>query len=164
MKALLAAIVFLLAAMAAGHAADQPQTFPEIKEWSSLRIVYESRITYPDGEAYKVEIFPDGAVWYEGFAGVAAKGQIPLRISREAVTALFAKFRAANFFALNDAYRGGLHDVGQNEITLTIAFDGRSKSVTDYFGPLAGMPASVTEIERTIEQIKGLKALIKAYE
>jgi hypothetical protein len=160
-------VVFSLAATALGAraaAVASAAEFPEIKDWSSLHIVLERRVKYPAGQAYKVEIFADGTVWYEGFVGVAAKGQIPLKITRQTVVAIVDKFRAAQFFALREAYYAPIYDLGGSETTLTFTCDGRSKSVVEYLGGLAGMPAAVTDIEKAIEKIDGLKPLIEGYQ
>jgi len=139
---------------------EKRTSFPQIEDWSSLLIVLDAKSMYPAGAAYEIEIRADGSVWYEGIADVAAKGPIPLRTTPDAVKALVEKFRAADFFALRAVYRPELWDAGGSEITLTFSVDGRSKSVTEYLGGLAGMPETVSQLEQAVHDIADIKPLI----
>lgn len=158
----IAALCASLACADGAAARDRRTTFPEIQDWNSLRMTFETHAGFWGGPSYRVEVAGDGTVWYEGLDGVAAKGPVPLKISRAQVEALFAAFRRADFFVQRDAYAAQMYDIGTDVVTLT--FDGRSKSVRDHMGTFAGMPASVTKIERAMKAIDGLQALVEGYQ
>lgn len=157
----IATAIWACAAVRAEPIAQRAE-FPEIRDWNSLRMVLEETPGFWGGRAYRVEISGDGSVWYEGGFGAAAKGPIPVKISRDIVEDLFEQFRRADFFNLRDAYVAEISDIGDYYITLS--FDSRTKRVRDHMGVLAGMPPSVVEIEQTIKSLPEVRPLIEGYQ
>jgi hypothetical protein len=76
---------------------------------------------------YSVEVRGDGQVFFNGEENVPVLGPHRSRISREAVTSLFAAFREADFFSLKDEYVALVTD--NRSCTTSIEFDGHKKSV-----------------------------------
>ena len=107
---------------------------------------------------YTVEIGGDGSVTYTGESYVAVDGVRRERIAPEAVDALIARFREADFFSLNDEYVAGITDLPTYAVTLTIG--GRTKRVVDYAGSMEGMPFAVMRLERAIDRIARTRAWI----
>jgi hypothetical protein len=129
----------------------QHVAFPDIKNWSSLRISFERTQCFGDCPIYKVTVAGDGTVSWHGEAFVKTKGSAVAQIAPEKVRGLFEAFRKAEFFWLFDRYIAtGIADVPYH-IT-TIAFDGHTKTVTEYAGEEMGMPEVVHELEWAIDE------------
>lgn len=127
--------------------------FPEIRDWSSLRMTLARTACYGMCPAYSLEVDGDGTVKYHGSAFVLVTGEHQSKISRADVEQLFAQFRAADYFSLKDAYRAGITDNPTE--TTSIEFEGHRKQVVDYVGSYVGMPDVVSELETAIDRIAG---------
>jgi hypothetical protein len=127
--------------------------FPEINDWNTLRITLSRSGCYGRCPAYKVEIHGDGTVLYDGKDYVAHKGSHMTKISHASLVELIDFFRTANYFSLRDRYVSGITDYPEYETS--IAFDGVSKSVSDYAGQSVGMPATVSDLEAAIDRLSG---------
>lgn len=138
---------------------DTSIPFPEIKDWKSLRIRLKRTLCYGPCPAYSVEVSGDGSVDFDGVSNVFIVGHYQARISDEAVRELVAAFRRANYFSLKDRYAAPITD--NPTYTISIQFDGITKSVTDYAGVLVGMPEVVEDLESTIDRIAGTEKWIK---
>ncbi len=153
-------LAVLLAARA--HAAD---AMPDVADWSTLKITLWRGGC--DCEVYKVQISGDGAVEYEGVDVVAVRGVHRFRIPVSAVHDLVAVFRHANFFdAPDDNMRGEpgtVHAIVNDAFTttVTIAFDGRSKQVTDYAGSEFQVFENVRALEALIDDTTGMSSWVK---
>jgi hypothetical protein len=125
--------------------------FPEIHDWSTLRITLSRSACYGKCPAYTIEIHGDGTVLYEGEADVAHKGTHTTKISHLSFVELVDFFRKANYFSLRDRYVSSITDNPVYETS--ISFDGVSKSVLDYVGQSDGMPATVFDVEAAIDRL-----------
>jgi len=128
----------------------QHVAFPAIKDWHSLRITLRRTMCYGTCPAYSVTIDGDGNVAFEGQNFVAAKGRRTGRIAPEQVKALYDAFEKADFFSLLDNYASHITDMPSTIVTL--AYDGHSKTVTDYAGLRIGMPQAVADLEALIDK------------
>jgi ankyrin repeat protein len=137
----------------------QPVPFPEIKDSNSLRMTLARTACYGTCPAYSIEVRGDGTVIYIGKMFVLITGEHHSRISKERVQELFAKFRSANYFSLNDEYRAGITDNPTE--TTSIEFNGRKKQVIDYVGSYVGMPDVVGDLEQSFDQLAGSDKWIK---
>lgn len=125
---------------------EQHISFPEINNWSSLRITLQrtcSPSLFP--LPYKLTIFGDGRV-QDGYGN---RGYV----SAEAVRQLVNLFRIADYFNLFDQYFA--MPSRACFFMTSISFDNESKSVVDYGGVFVGMP----EVVRTVED--GIDLLAK---
>lgn len=102
---------------------------------------------------YTVTINGEGQVRYEGRRFVNVRGERTATIPREDVARLVARFDEIGFDRLNDAYRAQVSDLPSYTVTLTR--DGRTKTVVDYGGTGAGMPASVRALQDEIDRVAG---------
>jgi len=108
---------------------------------------------------YSVSIDAGGKVTFSGSrpsrgpAPPPCPGTQTWRIPLSSVTTLRDQLDRADFFALKDSYRGGLMDVPTFSVTVTRG--GRTKTVVDRAGEMAGMPKSVHEIEAAIDKAAG---------
>lgn len=144
-----AAIALALVAPAGARAGDIPPAYA-VKDWSSVRITLDASPCIGTCPVYNVSIAGDGAVSYNGSDCVAAQGPRTGRVSEDGVRRLFRMFADADFLSLNDAYRFGEPD--GPTLTVTLAFDGKTKSVQDYSGQKVGMPKAVSDIEDAIDR------------
>jgi hypothetical protein len=148
---------------------DREAPFPAV-DYSNLRIGLTRSACLGDCPDYSVTIDGGGAVFFttrspalkgSGEAhrqfgargGVLLPGEHRARMDRSTLDALIERFRAARFFGLEPEYRAPVTDLP----TYVLKFEtgGRSWTVTDYAGSLAGMPAVVTELEEAVDLAAG---------
>jgi len=127
--------------------------FPKISDWNSLHIRMERTACYGTCPVYSVEIAGDGTVTFIGERYVNATGQQTAHIAKAKVQELFKKFEKCEFFWTRDAYEASITDMPSTIVS--ISFDTRSKSVTDYAGERAGMPKAIAELEEAIDKAAG---------
>jgi len=142
-----------------GARPDAKVPFPGIKDWSTLRIRLERSGCYGSCPIYSVEISGDGTVSYVGRYYVAVTGVQTYHIDQEAVRGLYRAFEKAEFFWTYDAYESPITDFPT--YTISISFDGHSKTIVDYAGKRAGMPKVITDLEDTIDAVAGTERWIK---
>ena len=127
--------------------------FPEIHEWSSLRITLSRSGCYGNCSAYEIEIRGDGTALYDGQANVGTTGKKKAKISHGSLVKLVAAFRKVDYFSLAAGYASGVTDMPT--YVTSISFDGVSKSVLDYVGREVGMPPGVSDVEVAIDRLSG---------
>jgi hypothetical protein len=147
--------------------ADDPPTAADL---SKIEITLQRSACFGVCPAYKVSIHGDGLVVFttelrpdepasalfaatEKREGVVLPGTHEDRIAPGAVAALFEQFRKGGFFDLRMSYRADVTD--NPTYVLTVDTGQRQKSVEDYVGKEAGMPAVVTELERAVDKAAG---------
>ncbi|HEX3673262.1 MAG TPA: DUF6438 domain-containing protein [Rhizomicrobium sp.] len=153
--------IFLLAAIAVLVLSLVPKLgeygphkrFPEVRNWESVTIRLERSLCYGTCPSYSVELHGDGTVLYDGRDCVAIMGPRTGHVPAAAVVGLVQQFRNADYFSLKENYVASITD-GPTFRT-SIGFDGHSKSVGDYLGESAGMPAAVEALERAIDKTTG---------
>jgi hypothetical protein len=124
-------------------------SFPEIKDWSGLRITLNRTACFGACPAYNVVIHGDGSVDFNGKAFVMIVGSQHAKISTQAVRDLVSNFKRADYFSLNNQYVTPVTDCPS--YTTSISFDGVTKSVQDYMGTESGMPEVVGDLEEEID-------------
>lgn len=125
--------------------------FPQVKQWNSLVMTLERSGCFGTCAAYRIEVHGDGTVLYEGRNFVAVMGKHRATIAKSSVEAIVDAFRNADYFSLREKYEAGITD--NPTYRTSIAFDGHSKQVIDYVGGMVGMPESVTQLEKAIDQL-----------
>lgn len=133
--------------------------FPEIKDWSSLRIKLKRTACFGSCPDYSVEVRGDGEVTFQGRSHVLIPGDHRGKISKQSLQELFETFRQANYFSIRDEYAAMITD--NPSYTTSIEFDGHSKSVHDYVGLQVGMPEAVKNVEDAIDRLAGTAKWIK---
>jgi hypothetical protein len=156
MMSVLAAV--FAAAFVAACAGDKPDD-SAVRDWNTLQITLERGVCFGACPDYTVTIHGDGRVVYEGRRFVAQTGKREATVPRDAVRALLRKFRQADFFSLRDNYHAQVTDLPTYRVTL--AHDGRRKSVSDYGGEMMGMPKAVTELEQAIDETANTRQWVK---
>lgn len=120
---------------------------------SSLHIQLSRGACFGTCPAYDVSI--DGAgnvVWY-GDLYTVLNGEHRAQIPVSTVQKLVSMFAAADFYSLDDDYTASVTDNPTNFITFSMGR--RRKTITDYVGFAAGMPKSVSDLERAIDAAAG---------
>ena len=148
MKFLTAAI--LAVSLLAGCA---PVEAPGPNPDTQVRITLTRTVCFGFCPAYTVSITGDGDVYYVGQSFVNVVGEQHATISRDDVSALVARFDAAHFESLRDAYRAQVTDLPT--YTLALERNGRSKTVVDYGGLSAGMPQAVRDLQDEVDRVAG---------
>lgn len=133
--------------------------FPVIKDIASLKMTLSRSGCYGPCSSYSVEILGNGEVMFEADGYTAVAGEHRDRISQEAVMQIFEAFRAADYFSLDPVYAGQISD--SSTYVTSISFDGHTKSVRDYVGRMAEMPASVSAIEHAIDRVARTEKWVK---
>jgi ankyrin repeat protein len=133
--------------------------FPEIKDWSTLKIgLVRGRCLGGLCPDYFVEVRGDGSVTYRGGDAVAVSGEHHFQIPKQRARAVVEAFRKAEFFWLYDAYLPPASDARWEEVS--IAFDGREKTVVEAAGDIDGLPAAVYEAMDAIDNAVDIKTWI----
>jgi hypothetical protein len=135
-------------------------SFPEIKDWSSLRITLRRTRCFGTCPSYSLTVSGDGSVVYNGEAYVHYCGEIRGHVAQESVRQLVQLFKRADYFNTFDRYAMSMTD--GTTFTTSIAFDDKSKSVADYSGLWVGMPESVMDIEDGLAHLAGPKVWAKS--
>lgn len=125
-------------------------SFPEPNPPTNFSIRLSRSGCYGSCPGYSVKIQGDGIVSYKGSWYVSIEGEHTTHVSPETARQLFDRFRTANFFALKNEYRAGVTDNPTYCLELTVG--SRKKVITDYVGEWVGLPASVTELEDSVDQ------------
>lgn len=125
-------------------------------------VTLQRTICFGSCPAYTVSVDATGLVQYEGTRCVAVYGHQESRLSQERLRALRAAFRAIDFFALQDVYRGdegrscapGFFD-GTTIIT-TLRESGIEKTVRNWHGcNPQDVAARLDSFERDVDELLG---------
>jgi Domain of unknown function (DUF6438) len=100
---------------------------------------------------YKLTIYGNGKVVYEGKRFVKVTGTRTTTISQAAVRKLIAEFQKINYFQLQDNYTGGHTDAPSAITSLTMG-KRRQKTVNHYLAS-PNAPTQLTELEKTIDTV-----------
>lgn len=103
---------------------------------------------------YEVSIDGNGVVTFDGQRYVAVERQLKYRVSVAEVTRLLDRFKAADFFSLDNDYQADVTDIPGFKVSLE--YGGVTKSVIDYMGLAVGMPVSVVRLEEEIDRMAGV--------
>jgi len=118
---------------------DRTVPFPKTSDLAGVSIQLRRSGCYGTCPSYSVTIRGDGQVSYRGDRFVSIPGVHTSRIDASEVSTLLDRFRAANFFGLQDRYLASVTD--EPSYQLSVRLDGHVKVVLDYVGEWVGMPA-----------------------
>jgi hypothetical protein len=95
--------------------------------------IFELELTrcYGTCPAYKVVVFENDSLMYEGLKYVAKEGQITKKLPRGTVSQLVEKFRQADFFKFQNQYTSNMSDFPTTYISFTDK--GVTKKIMDYY-------------------------------
>lgn len=116
---------------------------------------------------YRIAIFADGTVIYEGRYFVRRSGLIKSGISPEVLAKLVSDLEASGFFQLESNYGYGNKDhcesmqSGEPAAILSVSNRGRSKTVLHNHGCVGPAPNLLTELEDKVDRAVGAVKWIK---
>jgi hypothetical protein len=97
--------------------------------------------------SYKVVIFENDSLSYEGMRHVAKEGIISKQLPKGTVNQLVEKFRSANFFKFQNQYTSNMSDFPTTYISFTDK--GITKKIMDYYKA----PESLRQLEMLISDL-----------
>jgi hypothetical protein len=116
---------------------------------------------------YKLEIFADGRVVYEGKDSVKRKGRVQGRIPKAAVQQLVREFNRINYMRLDDEYTSEGPNCPEywtdsaSAIT-SLNWKGRQKTIHHYYGCRgARVLDQLTALENKIDKVANTKRWVK---
>jgi hypothetical protein len=110
-------------------------------------ITMERTVCYGACPAYRLTIYGNGRIVYEGKKNVKVEGTRTGHISKRQVRELVAEFERIKFFDLEDEYIAPATDLPST--TTSITLEGRKKSIENY-GWLA--PQELADLEMKIDK------------
>lgn len=123
---------------------------PPVRPNSRVTITLVRTMCYGRCPAYTVTVGTRGIV-FEGGRFVVALGKHTAPVEAEKVRELAKKFVAADFYSMDTSYQA--HVTDNPTFELSIAVDGHTKKVVDYVGSWVGMPAVITDLEDSVDEL-----------
>jgi hypothetical protein len=106
---------------------------------------------------YKLTVYGNGKVVYEGKRFVKVTGTRTTTISQTALRKLIADFQKINYFKLQDSYTGGHTDAPSAITSLTM---GKKQKTVHHYLPSPDAPTQLTELENKIDAVVNSKQWI----
>ena len=148
------------------YAGPADRDFPQDYTLDEVVITMARTTCFGTCPAYRVQIFGDGRVVFEGEAFVAVKGVHTGTASREAIRALLGLFEDADFFRQPEGFTACMTDAARYYVQLEIG--AMKKSLVDYVGGQVSetcggedMPSIITRIENEIDRVAGTERWIE---
>ena len=158
MKKGLVAIIILVALMLIVADCARTQT-PTPTNLDEVVITLERTVCFGTCPEYKLTIYGNGTVEYEGKRFVKIEGKRTIAISEEKIRQLFSEFKKIDYFSLNDSYEEFMAtDMPSAFTSLTV--DGKTKTVRHYHGDFSA-PKELTDLENKIDEIVNSNQWIK---
>jgi hypothetical protein len=97
--------------------------------------------------SYKVAVFENDSLTYEGTSHVAKEGMVSKQLPNGTVSQLVEKFRGANFFKFQNQYTSNMSDFPTTYISFTDK--GVTKKIMDYYNA----PERLKQLEMLISDL-----------
>lgn len=130
-------------------------------------ITLERTACFGSCPVYKVKIFADGKVVYEGKKFVKRKGKIQARITKAEVQRLVSEFNNLNYLNLEDEYNPGGPNCPEGwtdhpSAITSLEWQGKKKTIRHYHG-CKGAPVldQLTALEDKIDEIAKTKRWLR---
>lgn len=131
-------------------------------------ITLERTVCFGTCPAYKLEIFADGKVVYEGKEFVKRKGKAEGRITKDKLEQLVREFERINYLSLDDYYserdpKNCPESWTDNpSATTSLNWKGKTKTIEHYYG-CRGLVVldQLTALERKIDEVANSKRWVK---
>ncbi|MBD2019873.1 hypothetical protein H6F43_06680 [Leptolyngbya sp. FACHB-36] len=142
---------------AAAPASPQSELNQPQRSSTQVALTLERTACFGFCPMYKVTVYGNGKVVYEGRRFVKVTGTRTTTISRAAVRKLVAEFQKINYFKLQDQYTGGHTDAPSAITSLTM---GRKQKTVNHYLPSPDAPTQLTELENKIDAVVNSKQWI----
>ncbi len=150
-------LVLLPSATANSGIVKQTNNLPPQQGQRRVAMTLQRTVCFGFCPIYKLSIYGDGTVVYEGERYVKVKGRQTTTISKAAVKQLMREFERIEYFALSDQYTGGPTDMPSAITSLTVGK--RSKTIHHYLGA-PNAPQALTKLENKIDEVVNSKQWI----
>ena len=145
---LTAAILVCVILITAGCARTQT---PIPDDLDDVVITLERTVCFGVCPEYKLTVYGNGTVVYEGRRFVRVEGKRTAAIGEDKVRQLLSEFESIDYFSLEDSYEEHMAtDMPAAFTSLTV--NGKTKAVRHYHGDL-GAPEELTELEDRIDEV-----------
>lgn len=119
-----------------------------LQENTAKQVFYlETTPCYGTCPSYKVSIFENDSLTYEGIKYVAKEGFLSKKLSKGTVEKLKEQFRNAHFFSFQNQYTAQVSDFPSTYISFTD--QGKTKKIMDYYHA----PESLKKLEGYINDL-----------
>ena len=124
---------------------------PTPRDMKEVVITLERTACFGICPVYRLTIYGDGRVVYEGIRCVRIEGTRTATISENKIDELITEFRKIDFFSLKDSYEE--HNATDMPSAFTsLIINGETKTIRHYHGDFSA-PQRLTELENKIDQI-----------
>ncbi len=136
---------------------------PKPTNFENLVITLERTPCYGMCPVYKLKVFGDGTVVYEGERFVNVTGRQTSKISQDKIKELIDEFYRIGYFSLKESYtekcdiRGCMQVTDLPTTITSITIDGKTKRVKNYFGA----PEKLDELENKIDDMAHSKMWVE---
>jgi len=148
MSRLLLVIAVLLAVVVISAGCGKPSIPDDIND---AVITLERGPCFGACPVYRLTVYGDGRVIYEGIRFVKIEGTRTTTVSEEKVRQLVGEFYAVDYFSLNDEYTHA-DATDMPSATTSITIGGKTKTVIHYHGDFSA-PDELTALEDKIDEI-----------
>ena len=148
MSRLLVVIAICLAVVVISAGCGQPPT-PD--NMSDVVVTLERGPCFGACPVYRLTVYGDGRVSYEGIRFVRIEGTRTATISEDNVRQLIAEFYAIDYFSLHDEYTHA-DATDMPSATTSITIGGKTKTIIHYHGDFS-TPDELTALEDKIDEI-----------
>jgi hypothetical protein len=115
----------------------------------SVILSFQRTTCYGKCPAFKILLYSDGLVRYDGIAFVDKKGVFETRVGEDFIKKIYDKSKAARFWDMNDLYPSDATEITDIPKTITYVKMGNdSKKITDNFDA----PKALIDFEKWLEQ------------
>lgn len=147
--------------------ADHPPSSLDNKVKPTIVITLQRTVCYGTCPEYKLTIFADGRVLYEGISFVKKEGKAWGRITRRQLDELILEFNKINYFSLADSYTPGTKVCPQSmtdmpAATTSLTGNGKSKTIVHYHGCRgSSVLDQLTRLENKIDDAVNVNKWVK---
>ena len=160
MKQYLSAVAILIAVIMIAAGCTWAKT-PMSEELEGVKIMLERTECFSTCPVYKLTIYGDGRVVYEGIRFVQVEGIIKATISEDKIKQLVLEFKRLDYFSLDSSYEEFNATDMPSAIT-SYTVNGKTKTVRHYHGDFSA-PKQLTQLENRIDKIVGSEPWVNRY-
>ena len=135
---------------------DKPLQVGADYDWSTAVFRLERRGCYGTCPEYRVSLYPDGRIEYEGKEYVAACGQRVARALEADRARLVQAFRAEGYLTRDLIQDSGRLRVSDQDTAITVVEIGGQRRVVWHYGPRYFGPR-LTRLEQLIDEVTGTR-------
>ena len=143
-------LILTLAIAACSSAPTQP-------DYSNIVITLERTVCFGFCPAYKITVYGDGRVEYDGQQFVDITGKQTTTLTADQVKELIVAFEQTDYFNLKDEYIALVTDIPSTITSVT--WNGQTKTIVDYggcdfdYGDQAKPPQALCDFEQKIDML-----------